>query len=301
MEKQISLGLMEQPVMRKESINKQEEAEIKEVLDRVTHIEGKYLATLELLKERVKTLGGEKPLILHAQYPPRGDDDMLNLGNTDFAGQFGKEFTRILDVFDPEWISFHLGFSCEKLLSRGQFDFAIAQSEVLPEEVLRQRMLDNIAFVRKTYLKRGEILLENLDYNPRDKSGAYEHVCDPDFIDRLLTDSHCQMLLDIGHANCSAQNIGYDEVMTFIFKLPLEKVREIHMSGAGAKDGLAHDSHHPINKEGQPEVGYLEEILKSGRMTSLSAVTLETFEDVIPQLELLRNVLERCGWTIAAL
>ncbi|MCD5390652.1 DUF692 domain-containing protein [candidate division NPL-UPA2 bacterium] len=301
MEKQISLGLMEQPIMRKQSISEQEEAEIREVFNRVTHVEGKYLATLELLKERVNALGGEKPLILHAQYPPHGDADMLNLGNTAFPDQFGDRFSQILDMFEPEWISFHLGFSCEKLLSRGQFDFAIAESEVLPEEVLRQRMLDNIAFVRKTYLKRGEILLENLDYNPRDKSGAYEHVCDPDFIDGLLTASKCGMLLDIGHANCSGQNMSYDDVMAFIFKLPLEKVVEVHMSGAGAKDGLAHDSHHPINKEGQPEVGYLEEILKSGRMTRLKAVTLETFEDIIPQLELLRNLLERSGYRIGAL
>ena len=301
MEKVISLGLMEQPVMRKETISKEEETEIRNVFDHVTHVEGKYLATLKLLKERVETLGGGKPLILHAQYSPHGDADILNLGNAAFADQFGDEFTRILDMFDPEWISFHLGFSCEKLLSRGQFDFAMGESEVLSEDVLRKRMLENIEFVRKTYLKRGEMLLENLDYNPKDKSGAYEYVCDPDFIDSMLTASKCAMLLDIGHANCSAQNMGYDDMMEFTLKLPLEKVMEIHMSGAGTKDGLAHDSHHPINKEGQPEVGYLEELLKSGRMTRLAAVTLETFEDIIPQLELLRNLLEQCGYKIETL
>ena len=300
-QKRISLGLMEQPVMRQKEINEEEKEKIKEILDCVTHVEGKYLATLEILKKRVDDIGGGKPLILHAQYPPQGDEDMLNLGNTAFPSQFGNRFSQIIDMFDPEWISFHLGFSCEKLLSRGQFDFAIAQSEIIPQDVLRERMLENIEFVRKTYLKRGEIILENLDYNPRDKSGAYEYVCDPDFIDSLLTASKCGMLLDIGHANCSAQNMGYDKIMDFIFKLPLEKVVEIHMSGAGTKDGLAHDSHHPINKQGQPEVGYLEEILKSGRMTGLVAVTLETFEEIIPQLELLRNVLERHGYTIGAL
>ncbi len=89
--------------------------------------------------------------------------------------------------------------------------------------------------------------------------------------------------------------------MDFMFKLPLEKVMEVHMSGAGRKDGLAHDTHHPINKEGQPEVGYLGEILKSGRMEKLAAVTLETFEDVIPQLELLKDLLEKHGYTIAPL
>ena len=300
MARNVSLGIMEQSVMRQETINAEEEAQIKEVFDHVTHVEGKYLGTLALLKERVQSIGGGKPSILHAQYSTKGDD-ILNMANPAFRDQLGDEFTRIIETFDPEWFSFHLGFSCEKLKSGGQFDFATALSEVLPEDVVRQRIVDNMAFVKKTYLKRGEILLENLDYNPKDKSGAYEYVCDPDFIDDILTATDCRMLLDIGHANCSAQNMGYDDVMSFITKLPLEKVAEIHMSGAGHKDGLAHDTHLLIHKEGQPEVGYLEEILKSGRMTGLAAVTLETFEELIPQLDLLKDVLERTGHTIATL
>ena len=300
MAKKVSLGIMEQSVMRQENISEAEKLEIKDVLDHVTHVEGKYLKTLELLKERVKTIGGGKPLILHAQYPAKGDD-ILNMSNPEFRSQLGDEFVRIIDTFDPEMFSFHLGFSCEKLKSGGQFDFATALSEVLPEDVVRQRIVDNMAFIKDKYLKRGEILLENLDYNPKDKSGAYEYVCDPVFITEILDATGCRMLLDIGHANCSAQNMGFDDVMSFMNKLPLEKVVEIHMSGAGRKDGLAHDTHHAITKEGQREVEYLEKALKSGRLTSLAAVTLETFEDIIAQLDLLRSVLERCGYTIEPL
>ena len=300
MAKKVSLGIMEQSVMRQETINEQEKAEIKAVLDHVTHVEGKYLGTLDLLKERVKTIGGGKPLILHAQYPAKGDD-ILNMVNPEFRDQLGDEFARIIDMFDPEMFSFHLGFSCEKLKSGGQFDFATGLSEVLPEEVVRKRIVDNMAFVKKNYLKRGEILFENLDYNPKDKSGAYEYVCDPKFIANILETTDCRMLMDIGHANCSAQNMGHKDVMSFIKQLPLEKVAEIHMSGAGRKDGLAHDTHHPITKEGQPELGYLDEALKTGRLTGLVAVTLETFEDVITQLDALKEVLESNGYTIAPL
>lgn len=300
MPRKISLGIMEQSLMRQEVVNDRETAEIKAVLDQVTHVEGKYLKTLELLKERVETIGGGKPLILHAQYPTKGDD-ILNLTNPAFKDQLGAEFARILEVFDPEWFSFHLGFSCEELLSGGQFDFTRCRSEVLSKDVVRERIIASMKMVKETYLKRGEIILENLDYNPVDRSGAYEYVCDPGFIDEILTVTDSRMLLDFGHANCSAQNMGYEDVMSFVFKLPLEKVLEVHMSGAGWKDGLAHDTHHPINGEGQPEIVYFEEALKSSRMTGLAAVTLETFEDVLAQLDLLRTVLERNGFTIATL
>jgi len=300
MAKALSLGIMEQPVMRQESINQTEQAEISHVFDQVTHVEGKYVATLGLLKERVKTLGDAKPVILHAQYPATGDD-ILNMVNPAFQAQLGDEFRKLLEMFEPEWYSFHLGFSCEELKSGGQFDFATAKSEVLPEDVVRKRIIENMAFVKSTYPSKGPVLLENLDFNPRDKSGAYEYVCDPDFVSGVLEETGCGMLMDIGHMNCSAQNMGFDDVVAFAKKFPLEKVVEIHMSGAGEKDGLAHDTHHPITREGQRELEYLEELLKSGRLTSLRAVTLETFEQLDPQLDALKAVIERTGHTIASL
>ena len=300
MAQNISLGIMEQAVMRQESINEQEKAQIKQILDHVTHVEGKYLGTLKLMKERVEAIGGPKPMILHAQYPAVGDD-VLNLSNPAFKSQLGDEFAEIINMFDPELFSFHLGFSCEQLKSGGQFDFTTALSEVLTEDVVRERILDNVAFAKKNYLKRGEILLENLDYNPRDKSGAYEYVCDPVFITEMLDKTGCRMLLDIAHANCSAQNMGRDDVMGFYKELPLDKVVEVHMSAAGEKDGLSHDAHHLITEEGRPELGYFEELLKSGSLPNLAIVTLETFDDVIVQLDALKDVLERNGCTIAPL
>jgi uncharacterized protein (UPF0276 family) len=300
MAKRVSVGIMEQPLMRQKSISKEDEDRIRLIFDHVTHVEGKYLGTLKLLKERVETIGGGKPVILHAQYPAVGED-ILNMANPAFREQLGDEFARIVEMFDPEFISFHLGFSCEKLKSGGQFDFATALTPILPKETVRQRIIDNMAYVKRRYLRRGELLLENLDYNPRDKSGAYEYVCEPAFIRDILDATGCRMLLDFGHANCSAQNMGHSDVMGFIFSLPLEKVVEVHMSGAGRKDGLAHDTHLLIHREGQPEVGYLERALQSGRMTALRAVTLETFDDVIPQLDLLRDVLVRNGFEIAPL
>lgn len=300
MAKKISLGIMEQPVMRQESVSAEEEEEIRKILGHVTHVEGKYLGTLLLLKERVQALGGPKPMILHAQYPTTGDD-ILNMVSPAFRDHLGDKFKEIIETFNPEWFSFHLGFSCEKLKSGGQFDFATAVSEVLPEEVVRKRIVENMAFAKENYLKRGEILLENLDYNPKDVSGAYEYVCDPEFVTSILEETGCRMLLDFGHMNVSAQNMGFDDVMAFANRLPLEKVLEVHIAGAGHKDGLAHDTHIPIHREGQRELEYLEKALQSGRMTSLAAVTLETFEEVIEQLDLLRDVLERSGYTIETL
>ena len=77
--------------MRKESIDEKEGAEIREILHHVTHVEGKYVATLKLLKERVQSLGAARPLILHAQYDTHGED-ILNMVSPDFRDKLGDKF-----------------------------------------------------------------------------------------------------------------------------------------------------------------------------------------------------------------
>jgi uncharacterized protein (UPF0276 family) len=301
MEKGVSLGLMEQPLMREEVLSEEKEKEFKNLISRIGHLEVKYLATIERVKERTENFSSGKSFLLHAQYPTEGAG-ILNLVDPELKGKLGEKFLKIIERLDPEWFSLHLGLACEKLQSGGQFGFEAGLSEPLEEAEIKKRMKENLDHIKKTFLKRGEVLLENLDYMPKKISGgSYEYVCEPAFIRNILNETGCRMLLDFGHVVVSAKNLGYKNVEDYVKELPLEKVVEIHMSGAGKEGELAQDSHHPITAEGQREVEYLEGALKSGRMTSLAAVTLETFEDIVPQLELLKNVLERSGYKIAAL
>jgi uncharacterized protein (UPF0276 family) len=292
---------MEQPLMREEVLSEEKEKEFKDLVSRINHLEVKYLATIERVKERAENSGFAKSFLLHAQYPTEGAG-ILNLVSPELKGKLGEKFSRIIEYLDPEWFSLHLGLACEKLQSGGQFGFEAGVSKPLEEPEVKKRIKENVDYIKKRFLKRGEVLLENLDYMPKKISGgSYEYVCEPAFIREILNETDCRMLLDFGHVVVSAKNMGYKNVEDYIKELPLDKVVEIHMSGAGKEGEFAQDSHHPITAEGQRETEYLEEALKSGRMTSLAAVTLETFEEVIPQIELLKNMLERSGYTITAL
>jgi uncharacterized protein (UPF0276 family) len=70
------------------------------------------------------------------------------------------------------------------------------------------------------------LLLEHLDYCPE---GAYEHVCEPAFICDVLEATGCDLLLDLAHAQVSASWLGAD-VEEMLEQLPLERVREVHVS-----------------------------------------------------------------------
>ena len=300
MAKNISLGIMEQPVMRQEEIDPGQERQIVTIFDNVTHVAGKYLGTIALLKERIKTFGQDKPTVLHGQYLLT-DEELINLADPEFKEQLGDEFAGIIEMFDPELISFHLGFACEKLRSAGQYGPVKSLSPLLPKDVIRDRIVENIAFIEKNYLQRGQMLLENIDYYPSSGNCHFEHVCDPAFITEVLQESNCNMLLDIAHANCSSCNMGFKDFMTYCCQLPLEKVVEIHISSTDMQNGLVNDAHLPITEPGKAELDYLEELIKCERLSSLAMLTLETFEDVVPQLKKLKDLLERNGYTVKPL
>ncbi|MFH1762455.1 MAG: DUF692 family multinuclear iron-containing protein [bacterium] len=297
MEKIVSLGMMEQPVMRGEVLDDDDLSTVKKYFSLITHLESKHLDTIKPVRQRWKELGSDGRFLFHVQYPTEGGGT-LNLVDPEFKTRLGKNFSDILEITRPEWISFHLGLACEKLISGGQFGFEKGDSPVIEKNVILSRIIENIHNLKQNFF-HNRILLENLDYMPMEQSnGSYEHVCVPEFIKTALEETGCGMLLDVGHATVTGKNSGYADVRDYLNAIPLEKVVEIHMSGSGVKDGIANDAHNPITNPDQKEAEYLEAILNSGRMTDLMAITLETFENIEAQLDLLKNILDRTGYSI---
>jgi len=83
------------------------------------------------------------------------------------------------------------------------------------------------------------LLLENLNYF---KTGAYEHICDPEFISQVLEENDVFLLLDTAHVVVSAFNMGMD-IYDYLNQLPLEKIFEVHLSKPGFINGNMEDLH----------------------------------------------------------
>jgi uncharacterized protein (UPF0276 family) len=194
------------------------------------------------------------------------------------AGKITKE--RMALAASP-WYSLHLGFSSAEV------DFVdeamVALSEVLPEEVVLERSLKTIKKINKL-LHPLPVLIENLDYNP---TGAYEYVCQPQFINRVLDKSNAYLLLDLAHARVSAAAFGM-QVEDYINQLPLARVRQIHLNHPGMRAGRLVDAHLELQDE---DYDLLTAVLKRCQPW---AVTLEYNHDekAIPsQIEKLREIL----------
>jgi uncharacterized protein (UPF0276 family) len=135
------------------------------------------------------------------------------------------------------WLSAHLGFSAAEVRFEVHMN---ALSPALPREELLAHTCRNVRALAEAI--PAPLLLENLDYCP---GGAYEHVCEPEFIAAVLEQTGAGLLLDLAHAQVSASRMGLP-IEAYLGQLPLERVRQLHISGPRERDGLLYDAHETL-------------------------------------------------------
>lgn len=183
------------------------------------------------------------------------------------------------------WLSIHLGFGASEVFFEGR---AMAGSGTLGREELFGNVCRNVRALAAAIPV--PLILENLDYNP---TGAYEHVCEPEFIAAVLEATGTGLLLDLAHARVSAARFGRP-IEDYLDGLPLDRVLQLHVSGprwhpAEGAAGILRDDHEPLLEE---DYDLLEEVLSR---TEPRALTLEYGRDAAAlkgQLGRLGKVLE---------
>jgi len=181
------------------------------------------------------------------------------------------------------WLSVHIGFSAATV---AYDDGMRPTSPQLDREATLAAMIGTASDLAGRL--DVPLLLENLDYQP---TGAYAHICEPAFVRELIVASGSYLLLDLAHAQVSADRLGMD-VTRYLAELPLDRVRQLHVSGPRRSDGVLVDAHEPLRDE---DVRLLQEMLWA---TAPWALTLEYGRDeaeLVRQVELLRDVLGSAG------
>jgi uncharacterized protein (UPF0276 family) len=179
------------------------------------------------------------------------------------------------------WLSVHVGFSAATVAYDGAM---LPTSSRLGRDDLLAAMAGNVrALAARVTVP---LLLENLDAQP---TGAYDHVCEPAFLRELLASTDASLLLDLAHAQVSASRMGLT-VDDYLAGLPLDRVRQLHVSGPRWRDGVLDDAHETLR---DADLGLLREVLSG---TAPWAVTLEYGRDegrLLEQLAALRGLLPR--------
>ena len=161
-----------------------------------------------------------------------------------FQDDVMAEARAMLDLAQSPWLSTGIGASAEPQAHRdGPY------REGNPEDLqTREVVIDNI-------LKHGRrlqewagvpLLLENFNYHP---TNAYEYICEPGTFSFLIDHIGCGMLLDLAHARISAHNMGWSDARLYLEALPLQKIREVHITRPGWQGDQMVDLHQPLQAD----------------------------------------------------
>ncbi len=104
-----------------------------------------------------------------------------------------------------------------------------------------------VAAVRRAQAKVSvPVLIENIPYHV--VRGALRVVAQPEAVWQVMEETGADLLLDTSHLRCTAHNLGVD-VYAYARALPLDRVREIHLSGPRLHGDILIDRHHALEAE----------------------------------------------------
>jgi uncharacterized protein (UPF0276 family) len=187
---------------------------------------------------------------------------------------------------DTPWLSVHLDLGWAFLAYRWPGPSPVPRAVARRWAVRSVRRLQAACSVPAN--GRPFVLVENM---PRWSRPRPPYTADPAFISKVVGESGCGLLLDLGHARIAAHHRG-EPARAYLARLPLDRVVEIHVSGPRPgpyPDGRLVDAHQPML-----EVDYelLAWVLARSRPR---AVTLEYSKDraqIVAQLVRLREMIE---------
>lgn len=170
-----------------------------------------------------------------------------------------NSFYEFLKLNSIKHITFDLGPSCERYSTKKGYWTPLSKT-------LNAYELENIASKRLKTIKNnygGIIALENLDYH---NGGAYEFVCEPNFIKKIIEQFGINFAMDIAHAKVSASNLNID-FYEYISQLPLKKITEIHINHPGFFKGEMQDLHDLPTEEDYEILEYILDTSKPSYIT----------------------------------
>jgi uncharacterized protein (UPF0276 family) len=129
---------------------------------------------------------------------------------------------------------------------------------------------DVAAFAQR--VGRERVIVENLIYTGPG-SEYLRPAVEPGVIRHVLDATDCGLLLDLSHARIAARYMGMDW-KDYLSQLPLERLRELHVTGLAEVDGVLVD-HEPLTEQDWADVEWAMERIRRGDWPKPWMVALE--------------------------
>jgi uncharacterized protein len=189
----------------------------------------------EIITENYLVPGG-KPLYyldkIRESYPMVMHGVSLSLGSSDpINWDYLKQVNELAARIEPAWISDHLCWTGVSGLNMHDLLPLPYTEEMVRHVVLRLTQIQD-------YLNR-PLLIENVSSYLTYKQSE---MTEWEFINSVLKQSGCYLLLDVNNVYVSAYNHGFN-AMDYINAMPVEKVMQIHLAGHSHCGNYLIDTH----------------------------------------------------------
>lgn len=152
-----------------------------------------------------------------------------------------KRLKRYLSCTENEWLSAHI-----ELLPLARFLLGSRLGIYLSRPDVGQAMERFARTLQRVKAAAGmPVILENL---PSLAAEEYGYAADPGILSEILAASGSGLLLDLAHARLAATYRG-QAAEAYVSALPLERVRQIHISGIRMRNGRWYDAHESLQEE----------------------------------------------------
>ena len=167
-------------------------------------------------REAIAALSQDCPLMLHL-------DDTLS-GHGELPPQATQGILDWIELTGTPWTSEHIGFNVAEATLREALTPLPAERALSRELALCNIVRNARALARQLPVP---IILENVPLFP---NRAHLNITEPEFISEVIAQVDCGFLLDLAHAQATAQLLGC-EPQEYLMQLPLERVVELHLGG----------------------------------------------------------------------
>jgi sugar phosphate isomerase/epimerase len=146
-----------------------------------------------------------------------------------------------------------------------------ANSEASAPGAVTDRMISDVARLAARF-GAGRVIAENIPLgNPEE--GFAPACAEPAAIRRVLDAAGCGFLLDLSHARLTARVLGVDE-REYISRLPVDRIRELHLTGIQPVDGRLRDHMH-LSDEDWSQTQWALDRIRRGDWGKPTIVALE--------------------------
>lgn len=209
----------------------------------------------------------------------------LSLGSsTAIPESYCANLARALSATPHAWFSDHLSLTAEGGVEVGH---------LMPMQLSEEHLERTVAKVRTVQrFSDRPFLVENITYYYPMPGSSIPEV---DFLRSLCEATGCGLLLDVNNLYINATNHRFDP-MSYLERLPLDRVTEVHLAGGSRKFGMVVDTH---ATDVWREVWELFD--QACRHIHPAAVIIERdanfgpFGDALAELEITRDILARRG------